>query len=157
MAREDQHGGASAVTGGVSQVTLGKPGTEAASFQISHLSTRSFDEVVTSLRKEIDGAGLRVLQEIDPQKALQGIGQSIGGSRLIFFFHPTHVVTVLETDWTAMVEAPLKLLVMELPEGSVSVRMADPATAFGRYGNSGLADFGKELSTTCQQIIKSSL
>ena len=60
-------------------------------------------------------------------------------------------------DWTAMVEAPLKLLVTGLPDGTVSVRMADPVTAFGRYGNSALASFGKELAETCQRIIGTSI
>jgi uncharacterized protein (DUF302 family) len=152
---EDQRGRASTATAG--EVVYGKPGTEAASFQTSRVSTRGFDEVVETLRKQIVGAGLRVLQEIDPQKAVQGIGQSIGGSRLIFFFHPQLVVRVLEMDWSAMVEAPLKLLVTELPEGAVSVRMADPAVAFGRYGNPALAGFGREMAETCRQIIESSI
>jgi predicted sulfurtransferase len=62
MMSQDQLG--SAIT-----VTLGKPGTEAASFQSSHLGTRSFEEVLARLRNEIQGAGLRVLNEIDPQKS----------------------------------------------------------------------------------------
>jgi uncharacterized protein (DUF302 family) len=109
------------------------------------------------LRNEIQGAGLRVLNEIDPQKAVQGIGRSMGGLRLIFFFHPGLVVRLLEMDWTAIAEAPLKLLVTELPEGIVSIRMADPISAFGRYGNSALASFGKELAETCQRIIAASV
>jgi len=56
-----------------------------------------------------------------------------------------------------MVEAPLKLLVTGLPDGTVSVRMADPVTAFGRYGNSALASFGKELAETCQRMIGASI
>jgi uncharacterized protein (DUF302 family) len=157
MMSEDQPGGASATVTSATTVTFGKPGAETASFQSSHLSTRSFEEVLTSLRKEIEGAGLRVLNEIDPQKAVQGIGRSMGGLRLIFFFHPNLVVRVLETDWAAMVEAPLKLVVTELPEGTVSIRMADPIASFGRYGNSALASFGKELAETCQRIIRASV
>jgi uncharacterized protein (DUF302 family) len=157
MMSEDQRGSASAAVASATTVTYGKPGTDAASFQSSHLSTRSFEEVLTRLRNEIEGAGLRVLNEIDPQKAVQGFGRSMGGSRLIFFFHPKLVVRVLEMDWTAMVEAPLKLVVTELPEGTVSVRMANPITAFGRYGNPALASFGKELAQTCQRIVEASL
>jgi uncharacterized protein (DUF302 family) len=157
MMSEDQHGSTSAAVDSATNVTYGNPGTEAASFQSSHLSTRSFEEVLTRLRKEIEGAGLRVLNEIDPQKAVQGFGRSMGGLRLIFFFHPKLVVRVLEMDWSAMVEAPLKLVVTELPEGTVSIRMADPITAFGRYGNSALASFGKELAGTCQRIIGASI
>jgi uncharacterized protein (DUF302 family) len=157
MMSEDQRGSESAAVASAATVAYGKPGPNAASFQSSHLSTRSFDEVLTSLRNEIEGAGLRVLNEIDPQKAVQGFGRSMGGSRLIFFFHPKLVVRVLEMDWTAMVEAPLKLVVTELPEGTVSVRMANPITAFGRYGNPALASFGKELGDTCQRIVGASL
>lgn len=143
--------------GGTSAVTFGEPGTASAAYQISHLSTRSFDEVVIRLRKEIDRAGLRLLHEIDPQKAVQGIGQCIGGSRLIFFFHPKLVVRVFEADWSAMVEAPLKLVVTELPDRTVSVRMADPIIAFGRHGNDALAELGRELAAQCQEIIASSI
>jgi uncharacterized protein (DUF302 family) len=143
--------------GSATTVTYGKPGTEAALFQSIHLSKRSFEDVLTRLRNEIQGAGLRVLNEIDPQKAVQGIGRSMGGLRLIFFFHPGLVVRLLEMDWTAIAEAPLKLLVTELPEGIVSIRMADPISAFGRYGNSALASFGKELAETCQRIIAASV
>jgi uncharacterized protein (DUF302 family) len=157
MISENQSSGASATMGSASAVTFGEPGTAPASFQSSHLSTRSFDEVIARLRKEIEGAGLKLLHEIDPQKALQGIGQLISGSRLIFFFHPKLVVRVLETDWSAMVEAPLKLVVTELPDRTVSVRIADPITAFGRYGNNALATLGKELAATCQDIIASSI
>jgi uncharacterized protein (DUF302 family) len=157
MMSEDQHGRAGTAVSSATTVTFGNPGTEAASFQSSQLSTRTFEDVLTRLRKEIEGAGLRVLSEIDPQKALQGIGRSTRGSRLIFFFHPELVVRVLETDWSAMVEAPLKLVVTELPEGTVSIRMADPIGAFGRYGNPALASFGKELAATCQRIIGASV
>jgi uncharacterized protein (DUF302 family) len=80
----------------------------------------------------------------------------MGGLRLLFFFHPKLVVRVVEMDWSAMLEAPLKLVVTELPDRTVSVRMADPAAAFGRYGNDALASFGKELAGTCQHIIAAS-
>ena len=157
MMSEDHHGSTSAAVAGATTVTFGRPGEGAASFQSNHFSTRSFEEVLTRLRKEIEGAGLRVLNEIDAQKALQGIGRSIGGLRLIFFFHPELVVRVLQMDRSAMVEAPLKIVITELPEGTVSIGMADPTTAFGRYGNSALAGFGKELAATCQRIIGASV
>jgi uncharacterized protein (DUF302 family) len=86
---EHQHGSTGAAVGSSTAVTLGKPGTEAPAFQSSHLSTHSFEDVLSSLRKEIQSAGLRVLNEIDPQKAVQGIDRSMGGLRLISFFIPT--------------------------------------------------------------------
>ncbi len=136
---------------------FGKPGTQAETFQRSHVSKRPFEDVLSSLRREIDGAGMKVLHEIDPQGALQSVGQTIGSSRLVFFFHPNLVVRLLQTDWSAIVEAPLKLAVMELPDGTVSIRMADPAAAFARYGNPALTGFGQELATTCERIVSASV
>lgn len=136
---------------------FGKPGTEAETFQFSHVSKRPFEDVLASLRREIDGAGMKVLHEIDPQGALQGFGQTIGGSRLVFFFHPNLLARLLQVDWSAIVEAPLKLAVMELPDGAVSIRMADPANAFARYGNPALTTFGQELAATCEQIVNASV
>ncbi len=124
---------------------FGHPGIQANTFQHTATSTRPFDDVLAALRREIDGAGMKVLQEIDPQGALKGVGQTIGGARLVFFFHSNLLVRLLQTDWSAIVEAPLKLAVMELPDGTVSIRMADPAAAFARYGNLALTAFGQEL------------
>jgi hypothetical protein len=77
MMSEDHQGRTSAAVAGATTVTFGKPGTEAASFQSSQLSTRTFEDVLTRLRKEIEGAGLRVLNEIDPQKALRALGDRL--------------------------------------------------------------------------------
>lgn len=136
---------------------FGQPGAHAESFQHSVTSTLPFDAVLTALRREIDQAGMKRLHEIDPQAALTGIGQAIGGSRLVFFFHPELLARLLQTDWSAIVEAPLKLAVMELPDGTVSVRMADVAQAFARYGNPALTAFGQELAATCARLIQASV
>ena len=50
MMSEDQHGNASAVVGSATTVSFGKPGMEAPSFQTSHLSKRSFEEVLSARR-----------------------------------------------------------------------------------------------------------
>ena len=136
---------------------FGHPALQTHVFQHSVTSTRPFDEVLAALRREIDGAGMKVLHEIDPQGALKGVGQTIGGSRLVFFFHPNLLARLLQTDWSAIVEAPLKLAVMELPDGTVSIRMADPAAAFARYGNPALTAFGQELAATCGRIVAASV
>jgi uncharacterized protein (DUF302 family) len=138
-------------------VRFGEPGTAVETFQANQVGVRPFEDVTAALKREIVGAGMKVLHEIDPQKALQSGGHAIGGSRLIFFFHPSLVVRLLRTDWTAIVEAPLKLAVMELPDGRVAVRWTDPAAAFARYGNPALANFGQELSAACKRIVAASI
>lgn len=136
---------------------FGEPGTAAEAFQLGRISKRGFEDVLSALRREIDGAGMKVLHEIDAQAALQSTGETIGGLRLVFFFHPKLVARLLQMDWTAMVEAPLKLAVVEQPDGTVAIRMADPAAAFARYGNPALAAFGQELAAACERVMSAVL
>lgn len=71
-----------------SELEFGAVGAEAEAFQYAVTSTRTFDKVLLSLATEIDSVGLRLLQEIDVQKALAEAGRTTGGFRLLFFFHP---------------------------------------------------------------------
>ncbi len=135
-------------------LVFGQPGTDAAALQLDVTSRRPFSEVLTALRQAIDGAGMKVLHEIDPQGALRSVDQVIGGARLLFFFHPHLLARLLEFDASALVEVPLKLAVLEMPDGAVSIRIADPAIAMGRYGNSALAAFGQVLAAACDRIIR---
>lgn len=67
------------------------------------------------------------------------------------------MIRVISADVSAMVEAPLKLVVAEGADGIVTLRLADPATAFGRYGNPALAELGTELSATVRRIVHASI
>ena len=107
-------------------VQFGQLSTETESFQLIRTTARPFQQVLESVRNEIAAAGMKVLHEIDPQAALQGFGHTIGSARLVFFFHPNLLHRLLETDWAAIVEAPPKLALLELPDGTVSLRMVSP-------------------------------
>ena len=142
-------------TGGA--VLYGKPGADVAAFQRSKLSSLPFLDVVAALRREIESAGLWVLHEIDPQKVLQRGGYAIGAARQILFFHPDLMVRLLRADPSALLEVPLKFAVMDLPDGTVTVRWIDPGAAFARYSNSALTSLGQELALECERIASASL
>ena len=139
------------------RLEFGAVGSGAARFQYTASSKRPFDDVVSSLATEIDRAGLKLLQQIDVQTALAGAGRTTGGFRLLFFFHPALVARVIAADVSAMVEAPLKLVAAESPDGTVWLRIADPSAAFGRYDNPALAELGAELSASLRRIIEASV
>ena len=128
-------------------------GEAVAAFQHARTTVLPFEEVLTQLRQAIEAAGLWVLHEIDPQKVLQRGGYDIGPARQILFFHPDLMVRLLRANPAALLEAPLKLAVMQQPNGTVSIRWHDPAAAFGRYGNPALADLGQDLASRCEQIV----
>jgi uncharacterized protein (DUF302 family) len=138
-------------------ITYGPAGNAAASFQRVRTSKLPLPEVLEKLRTGIQAAGLWVLDEIDPQSILQGAGHSIGAARQLLFFHPDLMVRLLRADQSALLEAPLKFAVMELPDGTVTVRWFDFSWSFARYDHAALSELGKELTKTCERIIADAL
>ena len=135
-------------------LAFGQPSAAATAFQLDVTSRRPFPAVLDALRQAVDQAGMKVLQEIDPQAALRSVDQAIGGARLLFFFHPRLLARLLEMDCSALVEVPLKLAALEMPDGSVSIRATDPAIVLDRYGDPALAGFGQELREACNRIMR---
>ncbi len=128
-----------------------------AAFQRARTTPLPLPTVIERLRSAIAASGLWVLHEIDPQAILARVGHDIGAVRQILFFHPDRMVRLLGADPAALLEAPLKLAIMALPDGSASVRWTDPALAFGRYGNPALSQLGQELATLCEKIVTEAL
>ena len=103
-------------------------------------------------RDIISQADFWVLHEIDPQAIVARAGYMIDSTRQILFFHPDLMARLLRADPAALLEAPLKFAVMSLPQGGVSIRWLDPATAFARYSHPELDALGKELTAICETI-----
>ncbi|NPD70161.1 DUF302 domain-containing protein [Lichenicola cladoniae] len=138
-------------------IHYGQPGGMTGAFQCSKSSDLTFTDIIASLRREVEAAGLRMLHEIDPQKVLQRGGHAIGAARQILFFHPDLMVRLLTADASALLEAPLKLAVIELPDSRITIRWIDPAVAFARYDNQALTILGQELAVLCEHIVSESL
>jgi uncharacterized protein (DUF302 family) len=129
------------------------PGSVVAAFQRSHASQLRLDPTVARLRAAIESAGLWVLHEIDPQALLRRGGYAIHPARQVLFFHPRYLAGMLAADPTSLLEAPLKIAVIESSDGGVALRWADPVLAFSRYRNAALASLGQELAMTCEMIV----
>ena len=93
-----------------------------------------------------------ILHEIDPQALLAKDGYRIGPARQILFFYPHLMARLLGADPAAVLEAPLKFVVLELADGTVMVSWNDPTGALARYQNAALTALGEELSRACQAI-----
>lgn len=128
-------------------------GSAVAAFQHARIIRLPFEQVLTRLRQAIEAAGLWVLHEIDPQKVLRRGGHDIAPARQILFFHPDLMVRLLQANPAALLEAPLKLAVMQQPDNTVTVRWHDPVAAFGRYDNPVLTELGQDLASRCEQIV----
>lgn len=121
------------------------------SFQRAAKSRLSFEETLVQLKTAILAEDLWLIHEIDPSLLAARGGFGILPARQLLFFHPRYLVRLLETDPGALLEAPLKIAVLALPDGTIMVRMPDPATVFARYP--GLSDLGEELGVLCERLL----
>ncbi len=122
-------------------------------FLVTARSSMDFDATVASLKQAIEGENLMVLHEINPQQMLRMVGMRVNGMRQILFFHPRFMKRIFETNPNAGIEPPLKILVMERPDGGVMVRYHDPVHQFAPY--EGLDGLAAELGTTIERIVTS--
>ena len=107
------------------------------------VSRLTFEDTVAQLKSAIQAEELWLIHEIDPQLLMRRGGYAMLATRQLLFFHPRYLVQLLEKDPSALVEAPLKLVVMEMPDGTVTLQHPDVATAFARYA--GLEALGFEF------------
>jgi hypothetical protein len=103
-----------------------------------------FEAVLETIRIVLREADVWIIHEIDPQMLLKRGGYAIARTRQILFFHPRYMVRLLGADPAALVEAPLKIVVMEDASG-VTVRWPVPGLLFDRYGHDELLTLGREL------------
>jgi len=126
-------------------------GTPPPDFLITAKSSMEFDATVVKLKQAIEGENLMVLHEIDPQQMLRMVGMRVGGMRQILFFHPRFMKQIVETNPNGGIEPPLKLIVMERPDGTVMVRYENPEHQFGPYA--GLEGLATELGGIFERVV----
>ena len=121
------------------------------------ISALHFEETVARLKRALQDQDLWLIHEIDTRMLLRRGGYDIPATRQLLFFHPRYMARLLSAAPAAIVEAPLKLVVMQTPAGAdtqagaVFVRCPDPRAMFGRYD--GLAALGEELSSLCIRLL----
>ncbi len=122
-------------------------------FLVTVPSAHDFETTLATLKQAIEGENLMVVHEINPQQMLRMVGMRVRGMRQILFFHPRYMQRILETNRNGGIEAPLKLIVMERPDGSAMVRYHDPVHQFGPYD--GLEEIAAELRAVFETVVAS--
>lgn len=122
-------------------------------FLVTVPSAHDFETTLALLKEAIEGENLMVVNEVNPQQMLRMVGMRVGGMRQIFFFHPRYMQQILQANRNGGIEPPLKLIVMERPDGGVMVRYHDPVHQFAPYD--GLADVATELRGVIERIVAS--
>lgn len=122
-------------------------------FLVTARSTHSFNETLGLLKQAIEGQNLMVVHEVNPQQMLRMVGMRVDGMRQILFFHPRYMQRIIEANPNGGIVPPMKLIVMERPDGGVTVRYHDPVDAFAPY--EGLGEVAAELRQLVETIVAS--
>lgn len=112
-----------------------------------------FEETLARLKEGLQAEKLWLIHEIDPQMLMKRGGFAIPSTRQLLFFHPRYLVRLLEQDPRALVEVPLKIAVLELPDGTVMLRHSNVAAALAGYA--GLEVLGTELDGILERLLTS--
>jgi len=123
---------------------------------IELVSLYEFEDTLNRLRDAIQAEGFLLLHEINTQQIVKSHGIEIDRVHQLLFFHPRYIQAIMDNNPRAIVEAPLKFVVMENPSQQViMVRFTQPNTLFGRY--TGLTSMGRELNQIVTNITQSIL
>jgi uncharacterized protein (DUF302 family) len=115
------------------------------------MSKYTFSETVDILKGAIEEQNLMVIHVVDGQKMLRMAGKQVKGMKQIFYFHPKFMKRVMEANKDAMIQIPLKMIAMEMPNGKTAVRYFMPSDVLNEY--KGEEEIAKELDSMVEKII----
>jgi uncharacterized protein (DUF302 family) len=120
-------------------------------FLVTKPSSYSFSDTVDLLKGAIEEQNLMVIHEVDAQRMLRMVGREVGGMKQIMFFHPRYMNRIMDLNRNGSIVPPLKIVVMERPDGKVMVRYPKPSALFSAYD--GLEEMGGELDALVATIV----
>jgi len=114
------------------------------------MSKHSFSETVNKVKGAIEDQNFMIIKEIDGQKMMRMAGKQTKGMKQLFFMSPKFMRKVAEANKMAVIQIPLKLIVMENNKG-VMIRYFLPSTLLANY--KGTEAVAKQLDSMVVNII----
>jgi uncharacterized protein (DUF302 family) len=96
-------------------------------------SLYSLDETIERLKADIATKGIKFFAEIDQSQLGAGAGIAIRPSKLILFGNPPLGVQFLSSNPYSGLDWPVRMLILEEADGSISVAWTDFNYIAGRY------------------------
>lgn len=134
------------------QVKAAKPmATAMMKDRVMAKSSYGFDETVSRVKETIEGKQMMVVFTADHQAMLRMVGIESKGMVGIEFFHPRYGKMVYNNDRKAGIEMPLRLVVMETPNGKAMLSYYKPSSVFAKY--QGLGNMAGELDRVLDAVV----
>lgn len=107
------------------------------------------EKLVTAVRSN----GMGVVAQACASCGAKSIGVDIPGNRVVMVFNARFAVRMLEASVAAGVEAPLRLYVVELADGTARLSYRLPSHLFAPYAAPALDEMARELDAIVGHIV----
>jgi len=110
---------------------------------VEKVANHPFAAVDAKLQAAIKGARLIIVGEPNYQMMQRMVGRERKPAKAYFVFRPDLGIPIFDNDPTAAMEIPLKILLMERPDGKTLIRYKKPSSVLADYR--GLEALGRQL------------
>lgn len=122
---------------------------------VEEVSSLPYAQTVAKIEAAIKGARLVVVGEPNYQMMQRMVGRERKGAKAYFIFRPDLGTPIFENDPNAAMEIPLKILIMEQPDGKTLIRYKKPSSIMVDY--KGLSDLAKQLDDIMTKIAEAGM
>jgi uncharacterized protein (DUF302 family) len=116
-------------------------------------SSKSIAALETDLKAAIDQKSMNVVNRASASDGARNRGASIRGDVVIGVYRNDFAVRMLAASVDAGLEAPIRLHLVEEPDGTSSIRYRTPSAVFAPYGGGDLQALGVELDAIMAAIV----
>lgn len=116
-------------------------------------SGHGFDTLVSRLEASIGRHKMGLVAQASASRGAASRGVAIPGNAVLMVFRNDYAIRMLAASVAAGIEAPLRLYVTELPDGTTQVHYVAPSAVFAPYGSDALNAMARELDPVFAQIV----
>lgn len=117
---------------------------------------KDYSKLLADLKAAVQAGGMGLVTEAGPTEVAEQRGETIPGNRVVGVFRNDFAVRVIRAAPAAMIEAPIRIMVMEEPDGTATLAYATPSAVFAPYmeeGGAALAEAAAALDAIFAGIV----
>ena len=119
----------------------------------THDTGQPYDAYIASLTAAIKVNKMGIVGNACATCGAKSIGVTIPGNRVLMIFNPHFAVRMLKASTAAGVEAPLRLYVTEIADGTARLTYRLPSHVFAPYEVPELNEMARELDAIFEKIV----
>jgi len=100
-------------------------------------TAKSYETLLADLREAVQANNMGLVTEAGPTEVARSRGETIPGNRVVGVFRNDFAVTIIRAAPAAMIEPPVRFMVMEEPDGTASLSYKLPSEVFAPYAEEG--------------------